>query len=129
VVVSVGLMNTLWIAIRERTREIGTLRAIGMQRRRVMVMFLLEALVLSISGVVAGTALALLTQVGLNAAHLHVPLAAQFMLMRDTLTFTADPEAILRGVGIIVAATMLVSLFPSFRAARLQPVTAMHHIG
>ena len=36
-------MNTLWIAIRERTREIGTLRAIGMQRARVLAMFLIEA--------------------------------------------------------------------------------------
>ena len=32
VIIAVGIMNTLWIAIRERTREIGTLRAIGMQR-------------------------------------------------------------------------------------------------
>ena len=41
---SIGIMNTMWIAIRERTREIGTLRAIGMQRRAVLWMFLLEAL-------------------------------------------------------------------------------------
>ena len=46
VVIGVGIMNTLWIAIRERTREIGTLRAIGMQRRRVLLMFLIEALML-----------------------------------------------------------------------------------
>src|SRR6185295_6164830 len=34
IIVVVGIMNTMWIAIRERTREIGTLRAIGMQRRQ-----------------------------------------------------------------------------------------------
>ena len=128
-VVCVGLMNTLWIAIRERTREIGTLRAIGMQRRRVMVMFLLEALMLSLGGVAVGTAVALLVQMGLNAAHIHVPLGVQFVLMRDTLTFNADPLAVARGVAIIVGATMLVSVIPSFLAARLRPVTAMHHIG
>ena len=43
VIIAVGIMNTLWIAIRERTREIGTLRAIGMQRPRVMAMFVIEA--------------------------------------------------------------------------------------
>ncbi len=50
VIIAVGIMNTLWIAIRERTREIGTLRAIGMQRARVLVMFLTEALMLSLAG-------------------------------------------------------------------------------
>ena len=47
IVISVGIMNTLWIAIRERTREIGTLRSIGMQRGRVIAMFLSEAFLLS----------------------------------------------------------------------------------
>jgi len=129
VTVSIGLMNVLWIAIRERTREIGTLRAIGMQRGRVMAMFVTEAAVLSVSGVVLGTALALTLQAGLNAAHLHVPLFMQFVLMRETLIFTPDPVAILQGAVIIVLTTLFVSLFPSFRAARLQPVTAMHHVG
>jgi len=129
VTVSIGLMNVLWIAIRERTREIGTLRAIGMQRGRVMAMFVTEAAVLSVSGVVLGAVVALLLQVGLNAAHLHVPPFMQFVLMRETLIFTPDPAAILRGALIIVAATLCVSLFPSLRAARMQPVTAMHHVG
>lgn len=129
VTVSIGLMNVLWIAIRERTREIGTLRAIGMQRGRVMAMFLTEAGLISVAGVAAGTVAALLLQAGLNALHLHVPLFVQFVLMRDTLAFDADPSAVARGLVVIVAATMFVSLFPSLRAARLQPVTAMHHIG
>src|SRR4029078_6464199 len=46
IIISIGIMNSIWIAIRERTREIGTLRAIGMQRRRVLVMFLIEAFTL-----------------------------------------------------------------------------------
>lgn len=92
-------------------------------------MFLLEALMLSLGGVAVGTAVALLAQLGLNAAHIHVPLAMQFVLMRDTLTFNANPSTVALGIAIIVAATMLVSVIPSFLAARLRPVTAMHHIG
>ena len=45
-IVVIGIMNTMWIAIRERTREIGTLRAIGMQRARRAWMFLLESIML-----------------------------------------------------------------------------------
>ena len=47
-IVVIGIMNTMWIAIRERTREIGTLRAIGMHRRGVLWMFLLESLMLGL---------------------------------------------------------------------------------
>jgi ABC-type lipoprotein release transport system permease subunit len=54
VIIAVGLMNTLWISIRERTREIGTLRAIGMQQARVLAMFLVESFLLSAGAAVAG---------------------------------------------------------------------------
>ena len=53
-IIVIGIMNTMWIAIRERTREIGTLRAIGMQRRGVLRMFLLESLMLGLFGTIAG---------------------------------------------------------------------------
>jgi putative ABC transport system permease protein len=47
-IIIIGIMNTMWIAIRERTREIGTLRAIGMHRREVLWMFLLESVMLGL---------------------------------------------------------------------------------
>ena len=53
-IIIIGIMNTMWIAIRERTREIGTLRAIGMQRGEVLWMFLLESLMLGLLATVAG---------------------------------------------------------------------------
>ncbi len=56
VIIAIGIMNTLWIAIRERTREIGTLRAIGMQRPRVLAMFVIEAFCLGALGSLAGGA-------------------------------------------------------------------------
>ena len=45
----IGILNTLAIAIRERTREIGTLRAIGMQRRKVLWLFVLETALLGVA--------------------------------------------------------------------------------
>jgi putative ABC transport system permease protein len=50
VVVIIGILNTMAIAIRERTREIGTLRAIGMQRRKVLWLFVLEMALLALAG-------------------------------------------------------------------------------
>ena len=71
-----GIMNTLWIAIRERTREIGALRAIGMQRTAVARLFLLEASCLGFLGGGLGVILGTLVASLVNAAHVKVPKAA-----------------------------------------------------
>ncbi|MGZ3460961.1 MAG: ABC transporter permease, partial [Archangium sp.] len=55
VIIGVGIMNTLWIAIRERTREIGTLRAIGMNRGGILRMFLAEGFTLAFASTILGT--------------------------------------------------------------------------
>ena len=129
VIVGVGIMNTLWIAIRERTREIGTLRAIGMQRRKVLWLFLLEAALLGLLGTLAGALGAALLAWGVNAAHLAVPEAVQMFLMQRHLHLAVSGGAVARAVLWLTAITTLFALYPAFRAARLKPVTAMHHIG
>jgi ABC-type lipoprotein release transport system permease subunit len=129
VVVIVGILNTLAIAIRERTREIGTLRAIGMQRRKVLWLFVLETGLLGLSGCAAGAVAAALLAGGLNAARLHVPEAVQLFLSQEVLTFRLQPGGALFDVALLSLVTVLASLAPALRAARLKPITAMHHIG
>ncbi len=128
-IIAVGIMNTLWIAIRERTREIGTLRAIGMQRTRVLGMFLVEAFTLSSASAVVGALVGLLVCALINAAHLHAPLTVQLFLMREEVHLAVRPSALLGSVLLITGCTTAISLLPSFLAARLQPVTAMHQVG
>jgi putative ABC transport system permease protein len=129
VIIAVGIMNTLWIAIRERTREIGTLRAIGMQRGRVLVMFLTEALMLSLAATVVGAALATAFCLLINARQVTAPEVVQIMLLTEHWFLKVEPGAVVFAVGLITVCAMLVSLIPSFLAARMKPVTAMHHIG
>lgn len=129
VIVVIGIMNTMWIAIRERTAEIGTLRAIGMQRGRVLRMFVIESLLLGILGTVAGATLGALFAAVVNGLGIQVPISVQLFLMSDTLVLAIQPDALLRAVLIITVVTTLSALYPSMRAARLKPVTAMHHIG
>jgi putative ABC transport system permease protein len=129
VIIAVGIMNSLWIAIRERTREIGTLRAIGMRRRLVMVMFVLEAFCLGVMGTAVGAGLGCLAALALNALHLPVPEGAQFFTMSTTLKFALDPARIFGGAAVITLCCTLVSVIPSLKAARMKPVTAMSQIG
>jgi ABC-type lipoprotein release transport system permease subunit len=129
VIVVVGIMNTMWIAIRERTREIGTLRAIGMYRGGVLRMFLTEALLLGAAATAAGAILGALGAGVVNAAQIGVPLSVQLFLMSDRLVLSVDPGSALTSAIAITVVTGLAALYPSMRAARLKPVTAMHHIG
>jgi putative ABC transport system permease protein len=129
VIIAVGIMNTLWIAIRERTREVGTLRAIGMQRTRVLAMFMVEALMLSLFGTLLGAALGIALCEGITAANIRAPEIVRLMLLSDQWYLRWQPGSVIAGVLIVTLCSMLVSLIPSFLAARMKPVTAMHHIG
>ncbi|MFI5362744.1 MAG: ABC transporter permease [Elusimicrobiota bacterium] len=129
IIIAVGIMNSLWIAIRERTREIGTLRAIGMQRPRVLAMFVIEAFTLGTLGALTGTAVGLAGAEILNAAHLPVPQGAQLFLLSNTFKFSIDPSHIVVGILVIIACTTLIAIIPAIHAARLKPVTAMSHLG
>jgi ABC-type lipoprotein release transport system permease subunit len=120
-----GVMSTLWIAIRERTREIGTLRAIGMQRRDVARLFLLEAGMLGFFGAAAGIALGVLSSSLVNALQIQVPSAARVFLLRDTLLLELEPRILLAALLSIAELTAAAAFFPSLRAARLRPIDAM----
>ncbi len=129
VIIAIGIMNTLWIAIRERTREIGTLRAIGMQRWRVLVMFVFESFLLGAFGTTTGAVLGVGVAAFFNALRIGVPEGARFFLMSSVVKFGFETPRIVGAAVVITACTTLVSLIPSFKAARMKPVTAMSHIG
>jgi ABC-type lipoprotein release transport system permease subunit len=129
VIVVIGILNTLAIAIRERTREIGTLRAIGMQRSKVRWLLLLEAGLLGVAATVTGAAGAALLARLVNGAAIEVPQAMQMFLMQRSLHLVIDPGRAAAYALFLAAVTTLASLLPATLAARLKPVTAMHHIG
>jgi putative ABC transport system permease protein len=124
-----GVMNTLAIAVRERTREIGTLRAIGLQRTGVARLFLLEAALLGALGASAGVALALVMIYITNASAIAVPLVIQLFVMKTTLELALEPSAGLAVIALITVATTLAALLPTLRAARRSPVDAIAYIG
>ena len=128
-IIIIGIMNTMWIAIRERTREIGTLRAIGMHRREVLWMFLLESLMLGLLATVAGAVAGALIAAGLNAAHIPVPHGLQFFLMSPHLHLAVHSGLLISAVVTITLVTGAAAFYPSLKAARLRPVVAMSHFG
>ncbi len=128
-IVVVGIVNTLAIAVRERTREIGTLRAIGMQRPKVLWLFLLEAALLGAAGALAGSLVGVGLATALNHARLALPEAVRTVILQQHLALALRPASIVTSACVIAGSTTVAALFPAWRAARLPPVTAMHHIG
>ncbi|MEZ4463834.1 MAG: FtsX-like permease family protein [bacterium] len=86
IIIVIGIMNTLWMAIRERRAEIGTVRAIGMSRRQVLGLFLLEATLLGALAAAAGALLGAIAILVVDAVGIPIGQQAfQMVLMSDRL--------------------------------------------
>lgn len=114
---SVGILNTMMMAIFERTAEIGLMRALGWRRRRVMAMILGEALALGVAGSVLGT---ILGYAGIRALA-QVPTASNFI--------ARDLPPVVLAVGLLLGGglSVLGGLYPALRAAALEPTEALRH--
>lgn len=126
VVIVIGITNTMTIAVRERTREIGTLRAIGMQRGRVLGLFMLEATLLGIFAAGAGGAAGALVSTLIDAAGIQLDVdAIRVVLLSDKLHLVPRLVDVVAAVLTLTAVSALAAFLPSLRAARITPVTAM----
>jgi putative ABC transport system permease protein len=125
VIIMVGILNTFRMIVYERTREIGTMRALGMQRGAVRGLFLLEALFLSLGGVVLGLAVYALVAGILSA--IRFPTGGAFAIFLNNGRLAVRPEPVLLagyllGVALI---TVLAALVPAVRAARMEPARSL----
>jgi putative ABC transport system permease protein len=125
--IALGITNALGMAVRERTAEIGTLRAIGMQRGGILRLFLLEGLVLSTLSATLGVVFAWVTAFLINHWAIKLPDAFEQVLIMDTLQFDMRLGAAIFSVIMVTIFTIAGSLYPAWRASRMQPVTALSH--
>ena len=125
VITMVGLLNTFRMVLIERTREIGTMRAVGMQRGEVRNIFLMEALVLALGGAIAGLVIATVLSAILGVIPFSSDSPLQFFLIDDTFAFPIVPSNILMTLLIITFATLGAAFFPARKAAKLDPAVAL----
>jgi len=140
VVVAATCLIVLFVmlyTVRERTREIGTLKAIGFSNASVMSQFLIEGIVLSVIAGIVGIAIGVLVAPKLAALLLPMnPFASLSnapggVVTRFASSFTASvsvsPEVVLIIFGVAVALGALGSLYPAWRAAKTSPAEAMRY--
>ena len=111
IVGGIGIMNIMLVSVSERTREIGIRKAIGATNRQIRQQFLTEGLVLTIGGGIIGILVSLIIN-GL------------LKLYSDWEPIISLPVMLL-AVGVSVAAGIIFSLIPAFKAARKDPITAL----
>jgi len=111
VVGGIGIMNIMLVTVTERTREIGLLKAIGAKRRDILAQFLIEAVVLTMSGGVLGMLLGTSLAYAISSA-INIP-------------FVLGSSAIVLSVGVSSIVGIVFGLYPARRAAGLSPIDAL----
>jgi putative ABC transport system permease protein len=114
---SVGMLNTMMMAVFERTREIAMLRALGWRRRRVIAMVLGESTLLCLAGAAIGIAVAVVL----------VKVLAQMPAAGRLVAGDISPGVMIQGVALALLLGLIGGLYPAWTAARLAPVEGLRH--
>jgi len=124
-IILVGILNTFRIIIYERTKEIGTMRALGLQRPDVRNLFILEATFLAIGGVIAGFAAAGIVMLLLSFINFGTGTFFALFMKNGHLSFVPQLSQSSFHVILVVLLTMLAAYLPARRAAKLEPADAL----
>ncbi len=116
IVGGIGIMNIMLVSVSERTREIGLRKAMGAHPLIILTQFLVEAVVLCLAGATVGLSFGQLVVMGVKA----VP---DFPLE----TLAVPPWAVLLSAGFSTGIGVIFGIFPAIKAARLDPIQALHH--
>jgi ABC-type lipoprotein release transport system permease subunit len=120
------IVNTLIMAVFERTREIGILSAIGMKGGRIMAMFFAESSLLAIGGILIGLVLgALLVVYDIKVGFYIGNFGITSILIGDTLYGRLDIEKAITLTILAFVVTLVAAVYPALVAARMEPVDAL----
>ena len=124
-IVLISIMNVMITAVYERIREIGTIAAIGTMPRRIMALFVTEALSLGLVGAVVGSIAGVVAIVAIDAAE------PTFDFGRKTghvLALTVSLEDMFIISLLVVVVSVIASFQPAYRASRMNPIDALRHV-
>ena len=107
----IGVMNIMFVSVRERTREIGIRKAVGASRRAILTQFLLEAVIVCLIGGLVGVLLSF------GVTH----------LINSVFTAVLSPATVALAFGICVGVGIFFGFIPAWAAARSRPIDALRY--
>ena len=114
---SIGIMNIMLVSVTERTREIGVRKAVGAKRRDILTQFLLEAAMLSLVG----------GGIGIIGGWVVSKAISLIDIGGMTIHSVVSPDIVILAISVSVFIGLASGMYPAMRAARLDPIDALHY--
>jgi len=125
VVAAFNVVGTLTMVVRDKTREIGILLAMGLKQAAIRRIFLAQGILIGLTGTALGVVLGLVLGGMVNRGH-WIPIDPSIYFV-DHLPVHTQPLDVLVVVAASLVVATLAPLYPSLQAARLDPVTAIRY--
>lgn len=124
-----GLLNTMLMSVFERTRELGMLMSVGMNKQRIFSMILLETIFLTLTGALAGSVLALITLGLLSNRGINLAVVGGDSLQNfgfDPVIYPGVDSSFFAILAVLFILTaVLTAVYPALKALRLRPAEAV----
>ena len=127
IIVIFSIANTMTMSVFERMREIGTIRAMGTRRRGVLSLFLMEGLILGALGGTLGVVFGIIAAKLLSIKGIYIP-PPPTMTEGYTALINVVPKDLIFAFCLAVGTSLVSSIYPAFKAARLKVVDALRYI-